>query len=116
MTKNARTIKYSQAELQALIDKVSELDNVKKAHQEKIEAQRQANKRYLHKKRADELGISVEEYEARCCRRGRPKVYESNVIDLSKMEVEEVVISEPVEEETTIVLPSAKRRGRPKKN
>jgi hypothetical protein len=111
---NKKASNYSQEELQALLDNAIRLENIEKAQKAKLESQRLANRRYLHKKKALELGMTVEEYEEKKCKRGRPKVYENNVIDLSNMEVEEVEIEEPVE---AIVMPSVekKRKGRPKK-
>jgi len=87
---------------------------LKEKYEERKEKQRIANKRYTHKRRANELGISLEEYEEKYCNRGRPIKIESFVIDLSGESFKE---PEPEPEPVVVVeeIKIKKKIGRPRK-
>lgn len=97
-------------------DKELELLKVKLEHkllkekdEERRAKQREANKKYTHKRRANALGLSLEEYESKWCNRGRP-TKEDVLIDLSGEVFNKLSESEQVVEEIKI-----KKRGRPRK-
>ena len=86
---------------------------LKEKDEERRAKQREANKKYTHKRRAKLLGITLEEYESKYCNRGRP-TSESLVIDLSGFVYDKSPEPEP-EAEPVVEEVKVKRRGRPKK-
>lgn len=91
------------ADILKILSNLKELENCKALLDEKKKKAVLANKKYLHKKRAKELCISLEEYEKKYCRKGRPRtndnILDDCIIEVDTSDTQSVVSESSVEAE-----------------